>query len=339
VAARDTAAVLREMARAKERLGLEAGALVVSCYEAGREGFWLHRFLVSEGITNRVIDSSSIEVNRRRRRAKTDRLDLDGLLRLLVRYEAGERKAFAVVRVPADAEEDARQLHRELLTAKRDRTRVTNRMRGLLANQGLTLELAGDVPAQLEQLRRFDGSGLPQALRRRLTREWEKVRFLNQQIEALVRERRALVREAQDPAMAKVLQLAQLQGVGINSAWLHTMELFGWRQFRSGKEIGSLAGLTPTPHQSGQLRRELGIDKAGNKRVRWMAIEGAWSWLRFQPESALSQWYEQRFAHGGPRMRKIGIVALARKLLIAFWRYLETGVVPEGARLKEHVQI
>lgn len=339
VVARDTAAVLREVARAKERLGLPADAPVGSCYEAGREGFWLHRFLRSHGIENRVIDSSSIEVNRRRRRAKTDRLDLEGLLRLLLRREAGEHKAFAVVRVPSDAEEDARQLHRELLTLRRDRTRVTNRIQGLLANQGLTIDLDADVSGQFARLRRFDGSPLPAALRRRLEREWEKVQFLTEQIAALVRERRALVREAKTPAMAKVLQLAQLQGVGINSAWLHTMELFGWRSFRNGREIGSLAGLTPTPHQSGELRRELGIDKAGNKRVRWMAIEGAWAWLRFQPESALSKWYDQRFAHGGPRMRKIGIVALARKLLIALWRYLETGVLPEGARLKEHVQI
>ena len=339
VAARDTAAVLREIERAKARFGLSAEAPVVSCYEAGREGFWLHRFLSGEGIENRVIDSSSIEVNRRRRRAKTDRLDLEGLLRLLVRYAAGERKAFAVVRVPDDGEEDARQLHRELLTAKRDRTRVTNRMRGLLANQGLTLDLRGDVPSRLAELRRFDGSPLPEALRQRLEREWEKVRFFRKQIDALHRERRRLVREAKTPALAQVMQLARLRGVGLNSAWLHTMELFGWRTFHNGREIGSLAGLTPTPHQSGALRHELGIDKAGNKRVRWMAIEGAWAWLRFQPESALSKWYEERFAHGGPRMRKIGIVAVARKLLIALWRYLETGVAPEGATFKEAVLI
>jgi transposase len=339
VAARDGAAILREIRTAKERFGLAAEARVASCYEAGRDGFWLHRFLESQDVANRVIDSSSIEVNRRRRRAKTDRLDLDGLVRLLLRYEAGERKAFSVVRVPSDAEEDARHLHRELLTAKRDRTRVTNRMRGLLANQGLTMDFREDVPRQVERMRRWDGSRLPEALVRRLLREWEKVRFLTAQIDTLTRERRKIVREGRDPAMAKVLQLAHLKGVGINSAWLHTMELYGWRQFRSGKEIGSLAGLTPTPHQSGELRRELGIDKAGNKRVRWMAIEGAWAWIRFQPNSALTQWYEERFADGGPRMRKIGIVAVARKLLIALWRYLETGVLPEGAELKQRVQI
>lgn len=339
IGARDGEAVLREIEAARGRFDLPAETRVVSCYEAGRDGFWLHRFLEAHGIENRVIDSSSIEVNRKQRRAKTDRLDLDGLLRLLLRYEAGERRAFAVVRVPNDAEEDARHLHRELLTAKRDRTRVTNRMRGLLANQGLEIDLASDVPEQLDRMRRWDDSPLPTTLKRRLLREWEKVRFLKGQIEVLQRERRRLVREGRDPAMRKVMQLAQLKGVGINSAWLHTMELFGWRQFNSGKEIGSLAGLTPTPHQSGTLRHELGIDKAGNKRVRWMAIEGAWSWIRFQPQSELSKWYEQRFAGGGPRMRKIGIVAVARKLLIALWRYLETGVLPEGAELKEHVQL
>jgi transposase len=339
VAARDTEAVLREVARARERFRLAPAGRVLSCYEAGRDGFWLHRFLSAQGVENLVVDSASIEVNRRKRRAKTDRLDVEKLLRLLLRYEAGERKAFSVVRVPSDAEEDARHLHRELLTLKRDRTRVTNRVRGLLANQGLEVDPQKDLPGQLERLRRWDGTALPLGLRRRLAREWEKVVFLTQQIQALAQERRRRIREAADPAMAKVMQLARLKGVGINSAWLHTMELFGWRAFRNGRQIGSLAGLTPTPHRSGELQHELGIDKAGNKLVRWMAIEGAWAWLRFQPDSALSRWYEERFAHGGPRLRKIGIVALARKLLVALWRYLETGVLPEGAQLKERVVI
>jgi transposase len=339
VLARDGAAVLREIENARGRFGLGAEARVVSCYEAGRDGFWLHRFLLAHGIENRIVDSSSIEVNRRQRRAKTDRMDTDRLLGLLMRYEAGERSAWSVVRAPSDAEEDARQLHRELLTVQRDRIRVTNRMRGLLANQGLEIDLTNKVPAQLAGLRRWDGSPLPDGLRRRLEREWEKVQFLTQQIAALTRERRRRIREAADPAMAQVWRLLQLRGIGTNGAWLHTLEFFAWRQFRNGRQIGSLAGLTPTPHQSGELRRELGIDKAGNRRVRWMAIELAWAWLRFQPQSALTKWYEARFARGGPRLRKIGIVALARKLLIALWRYLETGVVPEGALLKDRVLI
>jgi transposase len=339
VSARDGEAVLREIARARRRFQLSEAARVVSCYEAGRDGFWLHRFLVHHGIENRVVDSSSIEVKRRQRRAKTDRMDVEKLLGLLMRYEAGERKAWSVVRVPAEAEEDARQLHRELLTAKRDRTRVTNRIRGLLANQGLEIDLSQDVREQFERMRQWDGSPLPPGLRARLEREWEQVEFVTRRIRHLQNERRHRIRAAETPAMDQVRQLLTLRGIGVNSAWLYTMEFFGWRQFRSGKEIGALAGLTPTPHQSGELRHELGIAKAGNRRIRWMSIEGAWAWLRFQPQSALSQWYQERFGGGGPRMRKVGIVALARKLLIALWRFLETGVVPEGAELKTRILI
>jgi transposase len=339
VPARDVEAVLGEIERARWRFGLPEEARVVSCYEAGRDGFWLHRFLVHQGIENRVVDSSSIEVKRRQRRVKTDRMDVEKLLGLLLRYEAGERKAWSVVRVPTNAEEDARQLHRELLNTKRDRTRVTNRIRGLLANQGLAIDFKAEVRGQLDRMKRWDGSRLPPGLRARLLREWEKVEFLTRQIQVLQNERRRLVRSSDDPAMQKISQLLTLRGIGANSAWLYTMEFFGWRQFRSGKEIGALAGLTPTPHQSGELRHELGIAKAGNRRVRWMSIEGAWAWLRFQPQSALSQWYQERFGGGGPRLRKIGIVALARKLLIALWQFLETGVVPEGAELKTQIQI
>jgi transposase len=339
VSARDVETVLLEIIRAKHRFGLPDGSRVVSCYEAGRDGFWLHRFLVEQGIENRVVDSSSIEVKRRQRRVKTDRMDVVKLLGLLLRYEAGERRAWSVVRVPALAEEDASQLHRELLTTKRDRTRVTNRIRGLLASQGLVIDLTADVPAQLEQMQLWDGSPLPPGLRVRLVREWEKAQFLTGQIQVLEAARRKLIRHSDDPAMEKVRQLLTLRGVGANSAWLYTMEFFGWRGFHNGKEIGALAELTPTPHQSGALRHELGIGKDGNRRIRFMAIEGAWSWLRFQPQSALSKWYEERFGHGGPRMRKVGIVALARKLLIALWRFLETGVLPEGAELKTRIVI
>ena len=339
IRARDVEGVLEEIERAKRRFRLPEAVRVVSCYEAGRDGFWLHRFLVDQGIENRVVDSSSIEVNRRQRRAKTDRMDVGKLLGLLMRYEAGERKAWSVVRVPTVTEEDARQLHRELLNTKRDRTRITNRIRGLLANQGLEIDLQADVPTQLDQICCWDGSPLAPGLRARLLREWQKVEFLTRQVRELQNERRRLLRSSDDPAMQKIAQLLTLRGIGANSAWLYTMEFFGWRQFHSGKEIGALAGLTPTPHQSGELRHELGIAKAGNRRVRWMSIEGAWAWLRFQPQSALSRWYEERFGHGGPRMRKIGIVALARKLLIALWRFLETGVVPEGAELKTRIEI
>jgi transposase len=340
VVARDGHGLLAAIEWAKGKLALAGSARVVSLYEAGRDGFWLHRFLVAHGIENLVIDSSSLEVNRRRRRAKTDRIDLDGLLDLLQRHLAGSsKKVFSVVRVPTVEEEDRRHLHRELLSAKRDRTRVTNRIKGLLANHGLTLDLKKEVPAQLAALRQWDGNALPVGLRARLAREWERVGFYDGLIDRLEGERRAQLRTSSDPVIQQVRQLNGVRGIGINSAWLYGMEFFGWRQFRNGKQVGGLSGLTPTPFQSGESEREQGISKAGNRHVRAMAIEIAWGWLRFQPQSELTKWYERRFGHGSKRLRKIGIVALARKLLVALWRYLETGVLPEGALLKTEARI
>jgi transposase len=288
-----------------------------------------------------VIDSSSIEVNRRKRRAKTDRLDLEGLLDLLLRHWAGcHKKPFSVVRVPSVEAEDRRHLHRELKSAKEDRTRVTNRMKGLLSNHGLTLDLRrAGVPERLARLRQWDGSRLPPGLRTRLEREWERVCLYTELIHRLESERRELLRTATDPVIEKVLQLTPLRGIGPNSAWLFVMEFFGWREFQTRKQVGGLAGLTPTPFQSGESDREQGMSKAGNRYVRGMAIEIGWAWLRFQPESRLSQWYEERYGRGSKRLRKIGIVALSRKLLIDLWRFLETGVVPEGASLKTDVRI
>lgn len=320
-----------EIERAKKRFRLPDDVEVVSCYEAGRDGFWIHRFLDAIGVTNHVVDSSSIEVNRRARRAKTDRLDLHGLLRLLARYWNGERRVWSVVRVPSPEAEDARHIHRELMTLKRDRTRLTNRIKGLLATQGAEVELGPGFRAQLEELRLWDRLSLPERLHSRLAREWTKVEVLNAQIREVEAERRELLRTSDEPAIEQVRQLLALRGIGINSAWLYVMEFFAWREFRNRREVGALAGLCPTPHQSGDSSKELGIEKAGNRHIRAMAIEIAWGWLRHQPESALTQWYNERFGHGSSRVRRIGIVALARKLLIALWRYLETGALPEGA--------
>ena len=324
----------QEITRAKQRFGLPEDTCVLSCYEAGRDGFWLHRYLVAHDVTNHVIDSASIEVNRRQRRAKTDRLDVHKLLTMLLRHMTGERKVWSVVRVPSVEEEDRRQLHRELTTAKCDRTRVSNRIKGLLAGYGVQLALQGDVDAQLDQVHQWDGSPLPPALLSRLKRAWQQVCFLTAHIQTLEAQRRAVLRRREDAVVDQVRQLFTLRGIGVNSAWLYVMEFFAWRDFQTPKQVGALAGLTPTPSQSGQSRRELGIAKAGNRHMRAMAIEIAWAWRRFQPTSALSQWYEQRFGHGSARLRKIGIVALARKLLIALWRFLKTGVLPEGAVLK-----
>jgi transposase len=334
IPAGDVARLQQEITRAKQRFGLPEDAHVMSCYEAGRDGFWLHRYLVAHHVENLVIDSASIEVNRRQRRAKTDRLDVRKLLTMLLRHRAGERQGWSVVRVPSVEEEDRRQLHRDMLTAKQDRTRVINRIKGLLAGHGVQLALQGDVEAQLDQVHQWDGSPLPSALRTRLQRAWQQVGFLTAHIQTLEAERRALLRRRADPAIDQVRQLFMLRGIGVNSAWLYVMEFFAWRDLQTPKQVGALAGLTPTPYQSGQSRRELGIAKAGNRHIRAMAIEIAWAWRRFQPASALSQWYERRFGAGSARLRKLGIVALARKLLIALWRFLKTGVLPAGAVLK-----
>jgi transposase len=339
VPARNIEAVREEIRKAKQRFGLPEEAPVISCYEAGRDGFWLHRWLVTQGVANCVVDSASIEVNRRHRRAKTDRLDVQKLLTMLLRHAAGERKVWSIVRVPSVEEEDRRQLHRALATAKQDRTRVINRIKGLLASHGLVMPPSGDFPQQLEHLRLWDGTPLPVGLRHRLDQEWEHVQALAQRIAQLEAERRAVLQTAEDAVTKKVQQLLMLKGIGINSAWVFVMEFFGWRAFRNRKEVGALSGLTPTPYASGNTAYERGIAKAGNAHVRAMAIEIAWGWLRFQPESALTQWYQQRFGHGSSRLRRIGIVALARKLLIALWRFVETGVLPDGAALKGAVRI
>jgi transposase len=332
--ARALATLEQEITRAKAHFGLPAGAPVLSCYEAGRDGFWLHRYLVSRGIANSVVDSSSIEVNRRRRRAKTDRLDARKLVTMLIRAAGGERKVWSVVRVPMPTAEDQRQVHRELLFARRDRGRHTSRIKGLLAAQGVPLARIRELPTHLVSARLWDGTPLPPLLCARLAREWDTVLGYTTRIRALKHERRALLRTTDDPAIAQVRQLNQLRGVGIDSAWLYVMEFFAWRQFRNRRQVGGLAGLTDTHYQSGDLQHEQGISKAGNRWVRALAINTAWAWLRYQPRSALAQWYEGKFGTGNSRTRKIGIVALARKLLIAFWRYLETGVIPEGAVLR-----
>jgi transposase len=340
IASRDQKALLAQIAWAKERLGLARDARVVNCYEAGRDGFWLHRFLKAHGVTNLVVDSASIEVNRRKRRAKTDRGDLVALLDLLSRHLAGSAKpVWSVVRVPSMEDEDRRHLYRELKLAKKDRTRTSHRIKGLLANQGLTLDLRKDLRGQLERMRRWDGTPLAPGLRERLERYIEDYNYLTGRIERLEGERRGILREEQDPVLDKVRQLYTLKAVGINTAWAYGTEFFGWRDFHNGKQVGSMAGLTPTPFDSGQRDREQGIGKDGSRWIRAVAIEFAWGWLRFQPQSELSKWYQRRFGHGSKRLRKIGIVALARKLLIALWRFLETGVIPEGALLKTDLRL
>jgi transposase len=334
VGPRDREGILAGMEGAKARFGLDEGARVVSCYEAGREGFWLHRWLEAEGVESRVVDSSSIEVNRRARRAKTDRLDAKKLLRQLMRHEAGEQDVWSVLRVPSETAEDARQLHRELVAVKRDRVRVTNRIQGLLATQGVKVAPHADFLDRLAEVERWDGSPLPAGVRDRIERAWEQRNWLTERVRQLEGERRQMLRTCEAKYVEKVRQLMELSGIGENSAWIFVSELFGWREFRNRREVAAAVGLVPTPYDSGSTRREQGISKAGNRTVRWMAVQIAWAWLRHQPESELSRWYNRRFGQGSRRMKKVGIVALARKLIIELWRYLETGALPEGATLK-----
>ena len=325
-----------EIARAKVRVGLLGDAPVVSCYEAGREGFWLHRYLVAQGVRNAVVDSSSIEVNRRARRAKTDRLDLVGLLRLLERYVEGEDRVWHVVRVPTVAEEDARHLHRVRETLQQERTRLINRLHGLLTTQGVTIPLRADFLDRLAAVTGWDGTPLPAGLCQRVRYVWAQLVFLNAQLADIDATRAALATDPETATGRCVAQLQTLQGIGAVGAWTLSTEIFGWRQIRNGRELGALVGVVPAPYQSGTTSHDQGITRAGNRHVRRMIVQLAWSWLRYQPTSALSRWYRARFSQS-PRLRRIGIVALARKLLIAWWRYLETGTVPEGAILKPRV--
>jgi transposase len=332
VAAGDLNGLKQEVARAKHRLGVPESARVVSCYEAGRDGFWLHRFLLSEGVENVVMDSSSIEVNRRHRRAKTDGVDVEKLLSLLIRYERGEKKVFGVAHAPTPEQEDERHLARELESLKQERTAHTNRIKGLLASVGARgVKVGKGFLQQLDQATQWNGERLLSSLRERLRREGERLALLESQIAEVERVRR----KAKVEAAEKVQRLQKLKGIGENSGWLFVVEFFGWRQFRNRREVASLAGLSPMPYQSGDtVNIEQGISKAGNRRIRTMAIEIAWGWLRFQPQSRLSLWFQERYGPGSRRSRRVGIVALARKLLIALWRYLDYGVIPDGAELK-----
>jgi transposase len=337
VPARCTAQVLVEIAKAMHRFRLPDDTPVVSCFEAGRDGFWLHRFLVQHGIPNIVVDSASIEVNRRKRRAKSDRLDAAKLVSQLVRWHNGEDRVWKVVHVPTVANEDDRQLHRELIELKRGRTELSNRIKGLLATLGLRIVLNNKFPDQLEKLRQWDGAVVPPGLKARLLREFERWQLIERQIRELESQRHRELREDPSPQGEQTRRLMDFRGIGPNGAWLLVREIFGWRKIRNVRELGSLAGLTPTGYFSGDLRHEQGISKAGNSLVRWMMIQLAWGWLAYQPQSKLSKWYERRFGQGNSRTRKVGIVALARKLLIALWKYLETGEVPEGAVMGEKV--
>jgi transposase len=329
VSAGDGPGLLIVVERARSRFGLAKDAPVLSCYEAGRDGFWLHRFLIANGIANHVVDAASIEVNRRRRRAKTDRLDNGKLLSMLGRFDSGEKKVWSVLRVPTEAEEDARRPHRERERLVKERSAHVARMKSLLVLHNVRLKRVGGKAWQ----QRLEALGLPSSLRAELQREAERLALVDRQLRQLELEQAKRLSSANEPAGAKQRCLQRLRGLGPIGAWVLTGEVFGWRSFNNRRELAGAVGLGASPYNSGDSERDQGISKAGNRRVRTLMVELAWSWLRFQPDSALSKWYLERFGRGA-RSRRIGIVALARRLLIALWRFVEQGVIPQGARLK-----
>jgi transposase len=351
VDAGDLAGVERATAMAKEWFGHAADGPILSCYEAGRDGFWLHRALEARGWANVVVDAASMDVDRRARRVKTDRIDMRRLLSTLVRYDRGEKDVWSVLRIPSVEDEDARRLHRELGRLKKERTMHVSRIRSLLVLHGAHAKFSARFVDELRAAKTPDGHGLPLAVTEEIMREHERLQLVRDQIKALEEQRKAAVVEAKatvdakataakgTPTAAKgtptkVHALLRLRAIGVNGAWLLVHELFGWRTFSNRRQLAGCAGLTPTPYQSGESDRQQGISKAGNPRVRAMLVELAWCWLRYQPRSALTRWFQEKFGHGNGRMKRIGIVALTRRLLIALWRYLEEGLVPDGALLK-----
>jgi transposase len=328
----DREALTRAIVRAKTRVGLASDAAVRSCYEAGRDGFWPHRFLSACGVTNLVVDSSSIEVPRRARRAKTDRLDGEKLLRLLLRHWGGERGMWQVVHVPTREVEDARQASRGLTTLAAERTRYRNRIRGLLALHGVrAVRIDAQLPDRLPRLTDWAGVPLPDGVVARVVATCRLLQTVEAERQRARRLERQRVRAAAPTTCAQ--RLVRLRGVAARSATVLADELFG-RGVRNRREVGALSGLVSAPYRSGTLQRDQGLVRSGVPAVRRMAIEVAWAWVRYQPTSALTQWYQRRFGGGGAVLRRIGMVAMARRVLIALWRYSETGIVPEGARLK-----
>jgi len=330
VAAGDEQALLARIERARERFGLGTTAKVRSCYEAGRDGWWLHRRLRERGIDNVVVDSASIEVNRRARRAKTDRLDADKLLQLLLRYLHGEPRGWAVLREPTPEQEDQRRAHRELQRLTRERTAHTNRVSSLLILHNLRVRSSVGARTWLRWWT-SQREQLAPMLREEIERELARLELVRSQIKTLEQQATRRVQAGEQPVTQ---QLMKLRAIGLRGAWYLDKELLGWRRFDNRREVGAAVGLVPTPHSSGERHIELGINKQGSKRTRTLSIELAWSWLRYQPTSALTHWFNERYGHAGKRSRRVGIVALARRLVIALWRYVQFGEVPAGAQFK-----
>jgi transposase len=337
VPAGDVAGLMKLFAELRRKAQARTGRSypIITIQEAGLDGFWLHRVLQQEGIESHVVDPASIATPRRRRRAKTDRLDGETLLRALLAYKRGEPRVCAMVAAPSPEEEDRRRLCRERRTLIVERITHVNRIKGLLFAQGISdyAPLRRDRRARLEALRTGDGRTLPSHLKTQISRELDRLELLLDQIKAVEAEQDALVAEASKPgkkaAPTPVRMLLAMKGIGANFAAVLWSEAF-YRQFANRRQLAAFAGLAPTPWRSGGIMREQGVSKAGNPRLRTTMIQLAWLWLRHQGQSALARWFKAHSERG----RKTAIVALARKLLVALWKYVTSGVVIEGATMK-----
>ncbi len=334
VAPFDQAALLAAVGKGKERCGLPADAEVLVVMEAGRDGFSVHRWLEHLAISSIVIDAASVEVSRHRRRAKTDRLDAEKLLAKLIQYDSGDKAVWRVCHVPSERAEDDRRLSRERETVVAEATEHVNRIKSMLALHGIQMRVGTKFLGELDQVHDPRGRPLPKRAVGEIKREYERLILARRQIAELNKEMRVLATVAPSSDASEVDRktwvLAQLRGVGPVGARTIASEI-GWRDFENRRQVGSAAGLTPTPYDTGESAREQGISKVGNRRIRRIMIEGAWSWLRFQPDSDLSKWFNARYSVRG---KKKGIVALARKLLIALWHWFAHGAVPDNSEFK-----
>lgn len=335
----DAAGLLALIGRKRAELEAAAGGpvRVLCCYEASYDGFWLHRFLRDGGVDNQVMDPASLAVERRARRAKTDRIDVVSLLRALVAWAGGDRKACRMVHVPSVQEEDEKRAHRERRRLVKERTGHINRVKALLSGQGICdfKPCRRDARARLEHLRTGDGRPLPPHLRREIERELDRLALLQEQIRSVEAARDAVLKAAtaKGSRQRKIQQLARLRSIGPEFSTVLVGEIF-YRSFDNRRQLAAYGGLAGCPYNSGERVREQGLSKAGNPHVRTSMVELSWMWTRYQPRSALTLWFKRRLGNATGRLKKVLIVALARKLLIALWRYLETGLVPEGAILK-----
>jgi transposase len=332
LASGDLRGVERALRDGRRRFDLPATATVVSCYEAGRDGFWIHRALTQLGVRNRVVDSASIEVNRRARRTKTDRLDALKLVMMLVRVCYGEPRVWHEVRVPSAEDEAARHVSRERSALTDEQTHLSNQITSYLATWGCVVSTRERHRAGWwTRVRDWAQAPLPVAVQARIARAVERLVVVATQVAALEAQQAAAV-ETAAPASA-LGRLVQLKGIATTSASVLVDEGLVWRAFRNRREIGGLLGFAPTKYDSGESEHDQGISRAGNAHLQAISIQLAWNWVRWQPTSALALWYREHF---GPRRRarRIGIVAVARKLIVSLWRYVTTGVVPPGAILK-----